>query len=136
MRALRLRENYAGGPDAEHVTDREKGEDNAHDSHLSGLRAGGRKVAMRRHWPDALYAEGAGALRLVVTTGVPATKSREIPEVPSCRGAQRPSSKCCRAHGHPWPRDRKELEVDKSEAGACDERPEPGRGPPPVHPAA
>jgi hypothetical protein len=33
---------------------------------LSGLRAIGRKVAMRRHCPDTLYAEGAGALSLVV----------------------------------------------------------------------
>jgi len=56
MRALRLPEDSACGPDAKDVPDREKREDNAHDSHLSGLRAIGRKVAMRRHWPDALYA--------------------------------------------------------------------------------
>ncbi len=67
MRALRLPEDCAGSPDAKHVPDREKGEDNAHDSHLSGLRAIGRKVAMPRHWPDALYAEGAGTLKIVGT---------------------------------------------------------------------
>jgi len=62
MRALWLPEDCAGGPDAKDVPDREQGENNPHDSHLSGLRAMGRKVAMRRHWPHTLYAEGAGAL--------------------------------------------------------------------------
>jgi hypothetical protein len=56
MRALWLPEDSAGGPYTQDVPDREKGEDNAHDSHSSGLRASGRKVAMRRHWPDTLYA--------------------------------------------------------------------------------
>jgi len=56
MRALWLPEDCAGGPDAKDITDREQGENNPHDSHLSGLRAIGRKVAMRRHCPDTLYA--------------------------------------------------------------------------------
>jgi hypothetical protein len=56
MRALWLPEHSAGGPDAKDVPDREKGENNAHDSHQSGLRVSGPKVAMRRHCPHALYA--------------------------------------------------------------------------------
>jgi hypothetical protein len=67
MRTLWLPEDSAGGPDAKDVPDREKGENDAHDSHLSGLRAIGRKVAMRRHCPDALYAEGGRALSIVVS---------------------------------------------------------------------
>ncbi len=64
--ALWLPEDQAGGPDTQDVPDRKEGENHAHGSHQSGLRAERRKVAMPRHCPDTLYAEGARALKLVV----------------------------------------------------------------------
>lgn len=44
--ALRLPENEAGGPNAKDVSEREKGENKARNSHGSGLRAKAPKVAM------------------------------------------------------------------------------------------
>ena len=44
--ALRLPEDEARGPNAEDVSEREKGENKARNSHGSGLRAKAPKVAM------------------------------------------------------------------------------------------
>jgi hypothetical protein len=44
--ALRLSEDRECRPDTEDVSDREQGEDDASDSHASGLRASPLKVAM------------------------------------------------------------------------------------------